>query len=71
MIGGWAIVCGLLAALGAPLVAVAVILILCERAWDKRVGEMGSDGLFRIGFLLCLPLFIYLVAMAWHGLCRQ
>ena len=70
MISGWAIVGGLLATLGAPLVAVGTILFLCERSWDKRVGEMGSVWLLGIGFLLCLPLLIYLAAVAWDVLCH-
>lgn len=71
MISGWAIVSGLLATLGAPLVAVGIIIFLCERSWDKRLGEMGSVWLLGIGLSLCLPLLIYLAAVAWDVVGRQ
>src|SRR5256885_45837 len=48
MLGGWWVFWGLLATVGVPLVAVGVILWLCERRWQKPVGSMGSCWLCRV-----------------------
>jgi hypothetical protein len=63
--GGWLYVLYLLLpALGLPVLAVGVILWLCERSWGKRDGELGSVGLLAAGGLLSLPLLPYLIALA-------
>jgi hypothetical protein len=54
----------LLPAVGLPVLAVGVILCLCERSWGKRVGELGSFGLLAAGAVLSLPLVPILIAVA-------
>jgi hypothetical protein len=62
MIGGqWWLVWGILATLGAPLVAVGLVLRACESGWQKPAGSLGSHGLLVIGSFLCVPLLLYLV----------
>jgi hypothetical protein len=55
----------LLAILGTPfgvvLVAIGVILRLCESSWGKPAGGMGSRGLLLPGTLLCTPLIACLL----------
>ena len=46
--------------IGLVLIAVGVILRLCESRWGKSAGEMGSRSLLLIGVLLCLPVVIFL-----------
>jgi len=42
MLGAWRLAASLIAIFGVPLIAVAVIVWLCERRWGKRYGELGS-----------------------------
>lgn len=60
MIGGWVIVAGILATLGLPILAVGIIVRLCEGSWGKKTGELGSTGFLIGGGLLSLPLGMYL-----------
>lgn len=57
------------AAFGLPLVAVGVILRLCESSWGKRPGDLGSTGILTWGGLLSLPFASWveaaLVRMYW------
>ena len=60
----------LLAIMGTPfgvvLVAVGVILRLCESSWGKPSGSMGSRGLLLVGTLLCIPLIAFLLDWACY-----
>ncbi len=56
MIDGWIFVLCFIATFGLPLLAVGVILRLCEGSWGKKTGELGSVGFLALGLLLCLPL---------------
>ena len=47
-------------AFGIPLLAIGVILRLCEWGWEKDRGELGSRNFLVVGFLLALPLAVYL-----------
>ncbi len=54
---GWCyILAVILTPMGLVLLAVGVVLRLCEGSWGKRRGELGSTGFFAAGGLLCLPL---------------
>jgi hypothetical protein len=46
---------------GMPLLAIGVILRLCERSWGKVKGEMGSRGFLIAGGLLVSPFVVYVV----------
>lgn len=70
MIGGWVIIAGLLATFGLPLLAVGVVLRLCERSWQRPRGSMGSLWLLGVGGLLCLPLAVYVVPAVLDRLSR-
>ncbi|HLW66646.1 MAG TPA: hypothetical protein VKS79_15130 [Gemmataceae bacterium] len=48
--------------LGLPLLAIGIILRLCEWGWEKDCGELGSLGFLVLGSLLSLPAAIYLAA---------
>jgi hypothetical protein len=65
MIDGWALLflAGIATAFGLPVLAVGVILRLCEGSWGKEPGELGSGRFLLWGGLLCLP-FAYLLG-AW------
>jgi hypothetical protein len=60
MVPGLWLVWGVLAMFGLPLVAVGVVLWLCEQSWERPLGSMGSLWLLAVGTLLCLPLLLYL-----------
>jgi hypothetical protein len=49
-----------LSSVGMPLVAIGVVLRLCESSSQKPARSMGSAWFMAIGFLLCLPTIIYL-----------
>ena len=65
MIGGWSFLLlwlGLvLAAFGLPLGCVGLILLLCERSWQKPAGAMGSIGMLLVASILCLPTVVVLL----------
>jgi hypothetical protein len=61
MLDGWGLIAGMGAIFGLPLLAVGVILWLCEGSWGKERGEMGSIGVLAWGVLLCLPLGVRLL----------
>jgi len=46
---------------GVALVAVGVILRLCESSWGKPAGSMGSRGVLLMGTLLCIPLIAFVL----------
>jgi hypothetical protein len=66
--GGWWLIWGVVATFGLPLVAVGVVLRLCESSWQKAAGSMGSRWLLGVGGLLCLPLLVYLVPVVFERL---
>jgi hypothetical protein len=47
--------------IGEPLLAIGVILWLCEGSWGKVKGAMGSTGFIIAGILLLFPFAAYLV----------
>jgi hypothetical protein len=55
----------LLTPFGLAVLAVGVILWLCERSWGQRVGDLGSVGLLAVGGLLSLPVALVLLAVAY------
>ena len=59
------IVWWLFPAFGIPLFVVGIILLLCERSWQKHVGSMGSLPLLVVGFILCPP---FLFALSEYAL---
>lgn len=71
MFGGWILIWALIAQVGLPLLAVSVILRLCESSWGKRRGELGSTRFLLTACLFFLPLACYFlvgqirVAMEW------
>src|SRR5262249_30506329 len=60
------IIWGLVAVVGLVLVAVGVIVRLCEGSWGKARGELGSTGYLIAGALLFLPAACYLAAGLLH-----
>lgn len=70
MLGGWWLLCGLLATVGISLAAVGAVLWLCERSWQKPAGSMGSRWLVGVGILLSLPLLLSLAPVALERLSR-
>jgi hypothetical protein len=50
-----------LSPLGLVLLAIGVILGLCEYSWEKPFGSMGSAWFVGIGAVLCLPVALYLI----------
>jgi hypothetical protein len=69
--GGWLYVLYLvLPAFGLPLLAVGVVLGLCERSWRKRAGEFGSPWFLGVGLLLSLPVLLALAVAARDWLAR-
>jgi hypothetical protein len=69
--GGWLYVLYLLLpAFGLPVLAVGVVLRLCEWSWGKRAGDLGSLGPLAAGAVLSLPLVPILVALARDRLAR-
>ena len=63
MIDGWMVLIGVAATFGLPVLAVGVVLRLCEGSWGKEPGELGSGRFLLWGGLLCAP-FGYLLG-AW------
>ena len=67
-------VAGVLAVFGAPLLAVGLILRLCEGSWGKSAGSMGSRGMLTVGGVLCLPaglpLLAWLLSTLWAEIAR-
>jgi hypothetical protein len=52
---------------GSVLLAVGIILLLCESSWGKPRGKLGSTGFLLTGACLMLPLAIYLLPLAWQS----
>ncbi len=52
---------GVVGLLGAVLLAVGLILFLCEGSWGKPAGSMGSRGMLAAGGVLCLPVAVWLL----------
>jgi hypothetical protein len=50
-----------LSPVGLVLLAIGVILRLCESGWHKPLASMGSVWFLGIGAVLCLPMALYLV----------
>jgi hypothetical protein len=50
-----------LSPLGLVLLAIGVILLLCESSWKKPFGSMGSAWFLGIGAVICLPMALYLI----------
>jgi hypothetical protein len=61
IVDGWVLLLGIPATFGLPVLAVGVILRLCEGSWGKNPGELGSGRFLLWGCVLCLPLACYLV----------
>ncbi len=59
-----------LSPLGLVLLAIGVILLLCESSWKKPFGSMGSAWFLGIGAVICLPMALYLVPALLEQLCR-
>jgi len=55
----WDLIFGLMAVFGLPLVAIGLILGLCEWSWPKPRGSLGSVRFLTAGGVLCLPLLVY------------
>lgn len=49
-----------LSPVGLVLLAIGIILRLCESSWQKRLGSMGSVWFIGIGAVLSIPLALYL-----------
>ena len=55
---------------GLVLLAIGVILRLCESSWQKPFGSMASVWFLGIGAMLCLPIALYLVPAMLERLFR-
>lgn len=52
--------------LGLPLLAIGVILRLCEWSWDKKGGELGSSSMILVGVVLTMPIAYFVAAAIMH-----
>lgn len=59
MAGSWLMIWGFFALFGTPLLLAGAILRLCEKSWQKKRGELGSNGFLLSGLALWLPAVIY------------
>lgn len=59
-----------LSPVGLLLLAIGVILRLCESSWQKPFGSMGSAWLLGIGAVLCLPMVLHLIPALLEQLFR-
>jgi hypothetical protein len=70
-VGFWLIVLvALMTAFGVPVLAVGVVVRLCEWSWPAPPGGLGSRGLLAAGGVLCLPPFLSLAQVALGHLAR-
>ena len=59
MAGSWLMIWGFFALFGVPLLLAGMVLRLCEQSWQKRRGELGSNGFLMGGLVLTLPMVTY------------
>jgi hypothetical protein len=65
----WFFVIAILATFGLPLIAVGLILLLCEYSYGTPDGRTGGRTLFLAGVVLCSPL-IAVMALSAAGVLR-
>jgi hypothetical protein len=70
-LGLWCVIlAALMTAFGVPVLAVGLVLRLCEWSWPTPPGGLGSRGLLIAGGVLCVPLFVILAEVGLERLGR-